>query len=221
MSFSSAVKDELRKKYFTNSENNSKIARRSKETDHRRELLRKIFLEKGSLSDPERFYHMEFVLASEEEADELRALIAEFGIEARSAVRNKHTVVYIKDSEAIFDMLNILGAHKSLMEFENVRILKEMREDVQRKVNCETANINKTVSAAVRQIEDIEYVKDRLGLKNLPENLRAIAELRLEKPDATLKELGELLEPSVSKSGVNHRLNKISAIADKLRKKDD
>ena len=115
MSFSSAVKDELRKKYFTNSENNSKIARRSKETDHRRELLRKIFLEKGSLSDPERFYHMEFVLASEEEADELRALIAEFGIEARSAVRNKHTVVYIKDSEAIFDMLNILGAHKSLM----------------------------------------------------------------------------------------------------------
>ena len=186
MSFSSAVKDELRKKYFTNNEKNSKIARRSKEKDYKRELLRKLFIEKGSLSDPERFYHMEFVCNSEEEADELIALIAEFGIEARPAVRNKHIIVYIKDSEAIFDMLNILGAHKSLMEFENVRILKEMREDVQRKVNCETANINKTVSAAVRQIDDIIYIRDRIGFNSLPENLRAVAKLRLEKPDATL-----------------------------------
>ena len=220
MSFSSAVKDELRKKYFTNNEKNSKIARRSKEKDYKRELLRKLFIEKGSLSDPERFYHMEFVCNSEEEADELIALIAEFGIEARPAVRNKHIIVYIKDSEAIFDMLNILGAHKSLMEFENVRILKEMREDVQRKVNCETANINKTVSAAVGQIDDIIYIRDRIGFNSLPENLRAVAKLRLEKPDATLKELGELLSPPVSKSGVNHRLNKLSGIADKLRKSD-
>ena len=220
MSFSSAVKDELRKKYFTNNEKNSKIARRSKEKDYKRELLRKLFIEKGSLSDPERFYHMEFVCNSEEEADELIALIAEFGIEARPAVRNKHIIVYIKDSEAIFDMLNILGAHKSLMELENVRILKEMREDVQRKVNCETANINKTVSAAVRQIDDIIYIRDRIGFNSLPENLRAVAKLRLEKPDATLKELGELLSPPVSKSGVNHRLNKLSGIADKLRKSD-
>ena len=220
MSFSSAVKDELRKKYFTNNEKNGKIARRSKEKDYKRELLRKLFIEKGSLSDPERFYHMEFVCNSEKEADELIALIAEFGIEARPAVRNKHIIVYIKDSEAIFDMLNILGAHKSLMEFENVRIFKEMREDVQRKVNCETANINKTVSAAVRQIDDIIYIRDRIGFNSLPENLRAVAKLRLEKPDATLKELGELLSPPVSKSGVNHRLNKLSGIADKLRKSD-
>lgn len=220
MSFSSAVKDELRKKYFTNNENNSKIARRSKEKDYKRELLRKLFIEKGSLSDPERFYHMEFVCNSEEEADELIAVIAEFGIEARPAVRNKHIIVYIKDSEAIFDMLNILGAHKSLMEFENVRILKEMREDVQRKVNCETANINKTVSAAVRQIEDIICIRDRIGLNSLPAALCEVAKLRLEKPDATLKELGEMLSPPVSKSGVNHRLNKLSGIADKLRKSD-
>ncbi len=219
MSFSSAVKDELKKKYFTNTENNSKIARRSGDAEKKRDLLRSFFIEKGSVSDPERFYHMEFVCASEEEAQELRALIAEYGIDARPAVRNKHTIVYIKDSEAIFDMLNILGAHRSLMEFENVRILKEMREDVQRKVNCETANINKTVSAAVRQIEDISYIRDRIGLDNLPEGLSSVARLRLEMPDSTLKELGELLDPPVSKSGVNHRLKRLSDIAEKLRKK--
>ena len=115
------------------------------------------------------------------------------------------------------DVLNIMEAHIALMELENVRILKEMRNSVNRKVNCETANINKTVSAAVRQMEDIVYVRDTVGLDYLPEGLRDAALTRLENPDATLKELGSLMADPVGKSGVNHRLRKISEIADKLR----
>lgn len=216
MSFSSSVKEELKKKYFTNAKKNSKIAD-NKRNESDRERLRRYFIEKGSLSSPERFYHMEFVCAGEDEAEEIKSLIKGFGIEAKTSLRNRHTIVYIKDSEAIFNMLNILGAHKSLMEYENIRILKEMRENVQRKVNCETANINKTVSAAVRQMKDIEYIREKLGFGKLPANLREVAELRLEMPEATLKELGAMLSEPVSKSGVNHRLKKLSDIAEDLR----
>ena len=112
-----------------------------------------------------------------------------------------------------------MEAHVSLMEFENIRILKDMRNSVNRKVNCETANLNKTVSAAVKQIEDIEYIKNTVGLSVLSENLEELAILRLENTDSSLKELGEMLSVPVGKSGVNHRLRKISRIADDLRKK--
>ena len=116
------------------------------------------------------------------------------------------------------DVLNIMEAHVALMKFENIRILKEMRNTVNRKVNCETANINKTVSAAVKQVEDIKYIRDTVGLENLSAALMDAAQIRLAYPEATLKELGDLLIPPVGKSGVNHRLRKLSSIADKLRK---
>ena len=126
-------------------------------------------------------------------------------------------MVYIKEGNQIVDLLNVMEAHRSLMELENIRILKEMRGNVNRQVNCETANINKTVSAALNQIEDITYIRDTVGFDSLPDGLAQIARARLEKPEATLKELGEDLEPPVGKSGVNHRLRKLSDMAKKLR----
>ena len=147
----------------------------------------------------------------------VRDMINSFDLDAKIVTRKKTFVVYLKEGSQIVDALNIMEAHIALMELENVRILKEMRNSVNRKVNCETANINKTVSAAVRQMEDIVYVRDTVGLDYLPEGLRDVALTRLENPDATLKELGSLMADPVGKSGVNHRLRKISEIADKLR----
>ena len=125
----------------------------------------------------------------------------------------------MKEGSQIVDILNVMEAHVALMELENVRILKEMRNSVNRKVNCETANINKTVSAAVKQVEDITYLRDMIGFENMPDNLVEAAYARLDHPDATLKELGESLTPSVGKSGINHRLRKLSEMAESLRQK--
>ena len=141
-----------------------------------------------------------------------------FDIPAKIALRKKYYVVYIKEGSAICDMLNIIGAHVSLMDFENYRIVKEVRNSVNRKVNCETANIAKTVNAAAGQVRDIMLIQQTRGLGNLPKNLREMAELRLEHQEATLQELGELLKPPVGKSGVNHRLRKLSEIAESMRK---
>ena len=126
----------------------------------------------------------------------------------------------MKEGAAIVDFLNIIGAHKALMEFENVRILKEMRNSINRKVNCEAANIKKTVSAASRQVEDIQYIRDTIGFESLSENLAEMAKVRLAHPDVPLKELGGLLETPLGKSGVNHRLRKLSEIAQNQRDKD-
>ena len=183
----------------------------------RRAFLRGAFLASGSLSDPEKSYHFEIVCATEPKAKQIQSIMATFDIEAKIVVRKKYFVVYIKEGNQIVDMLNVMEAPLSLMELENIRILKEMRSNVNRQVNCETANINKTVSAAMKQIGDIEYIRDTVGFESLPANLAEIARARLEKPEATLKELGEDLEPPVGKSGVNHRLRKLCEIAENLR----
>ena len=148
---------------------------------------------------------------------QIQGLILSMGIEAKIVLRKKYFVVYIKEGSQIVDILNVMEAPVALMELENIRILKEMRGSVNRQVNCETANINKTVSAAVKQMEDIIYIRDKAGLDSLPDNLREIAELRLARPEATLKELGEALDPPVGKSGVNHRLRKLGSMAELLR----
>jgi len=150
-------------------------------------------------------------------AEQLKGIIAAFDMEPKIVLRKKYYVVYIKEGNQIVDILNVMEAPVSLMEFENIRILREMRGNVNRQVNCETANINKTVSAAVKQMEDIRYIQDTIGLEGLPEGLQDMARIRLERPEATLKELGEALEPPVGKSGVNHRLRKLSQIADDMR----
>lgn len=183
----------------------------------KRAYIRGCFLCVGSLCNPEKNYHLEFVNNDIHNAEVLMNIINSFGIESKIIRRKGHFVVYIKDGEQIVDMLNIMNAHKSLMELENVRILKDIRNNVNRIVNCETANLNKVVSASVKHREAIEYIAKSVGLDELPRQLKEIAELRLEYPDLSLKDLGEKLDPPVGKSGVNHRLKKITAIADNLR----
>ncbi len=182
-----------------------------------RAYLRGAFLCAGSMSDPEKSYHLEFVCTRPEQAGQLKRIIQEFQIEAKTIKRKKYYVVYLKEGSGIVDLLNVIGAHVSLMNLENLRIVKEMRNSINRRVNCEAANITKTVTAASRQIEDILLIKKRCGFENLPDNLRQMAEIRLEYPEAPLKELGEYLEPAVGKSGVNHRLRKLSEIAEHMR----
>lgn len=183
----------------------------------RRAFIRGAFLSSGSISDPSKFYHFEIACISKAKAEQLSELMGIFQIDAKIVTRKKYFVVYIKEGSQIVDLLNVMEAPVALMEFENIRIIKEMRNTVNRKVNCETANLNKTVSAAVKQIEDIEYIRDTTGFGSLSEGLEEIARVRLENPNATLKELGELLDPPVGKSGVNHRLRKLSNLADNLR----
>ena len=183
----------------------------------KRAFIRGAFLAAGSMSNPEKSYHIEIVCAAEKKAEQLKTIINSFGLDAKVIIRKKAYVVYLKEGSQIVDLLNIMEAPVALMEMENVRILKEMRNSVNRKVNCETANINKTVSAAMKQVEDIQYIRDTIGLKKLPEGLQEIAKLRLEYPNETLKELGDLLSTPLGKSGVNHRLRKLSEIAEHLK----
>lgn len=179
----------------------------------KRAFIRGAFLASGSMSNPNKSYHFEVVCDTLQQARQLQNMMNSFEVDAKIVARKKSQVVYIKEGSHIVDMLNVMEAHVALMNLENVRIVKEMRNFVNRQVNCETANISKTVNAAVRQIEDIVYIRDKRGLESLPDNLREIALLRLTYPDVTLKELGTYLNPPVGKSGVNHRLRKLSEIA--------
>lgn len=182
----------------------------------KRAYLRGAYLSIGSMSDPKGSYHLELVCDNEEHANQICELIADFDLEARIIERKKHYVVYMKESGSIVDFLNVIDANVALMEMENERILKEVRNSVNRRVNCEAANITKTVNASAKQVAEIELLRDRYGLYNLPVNLREMAEVRIEHPDATLAELGEFLDPPVGKSGVNHRLRRLSEIAQGL-----
>lgn len=191
-----------------------------KHEDCARSFIRGAFLGGGSISDPEKNYHLEFVTSNEEFAESLKDLINSIGFNSKIVPRKNNYVVYLKESEQISDLLSIIGAHNALLSLQNVKIVKEMRNNVNRIVNCETANLSKTVSAAVRQIDNIKYIRDAKGLEYIPRNLREIANLRIEYEDLTLKELGEMLNPPVGKSGVNHRLRKIEQIAEDLREKN-
>ncbi len=182
----------------------------------KRAFIRGAFLASGSMSDPDKSYHFEIVCSTMSQARQLQSVIRSFEVDARIVARKKNQVVYVKEGAHIVDLLNIMEAHVSLMNLENVRIVKEMRNFVNRQVNCETANISKSVNAAVRQIEDICHIRDKKGLESLPDHLKEIALLRLEYPDASLKELGAYLNPPVGKSGVNHRLRRISEIAEEM-----
>ncbi len=183
----------------------------------RRAYIRGAFIAVGSVNDPEKNYHLEFALTKASVAEELQTCINSFGLDAKMMDRKEHFVVYLKEGEQIVDLLNIMEAPLALMDLENVRIVKEMRNDINRKVNCETANLNKVIGAAVKQLEDIAYIEKTIGLSSLPEQLQELARVRLEYPDKSLKELGSYLMTPVGKSGVNHRLRKISNIAETLR----
>lgn len=183
----------------------------------RRSYLRGAFLASGSVNNPEGTYHLEIITSNEFYAQQVCALIRKTGLSAKVSQRKNWFVIYLKESEQIVEFLNLIGAHSALLQFENTRIVKDMRNQVNRLVNCETANLDKTITAAVRQLDNIELIKERLGLEKLPPQLRDLADLRLQHPDSSLKELGDLLEPRVGKSGVNHRMRKIEEIAERLR----
>lgn len=179
----------------------------------KRAYLRGAFLCIGSVNDPKRSYNLEFVCSNNDEAKKITDLFSSFEIETHINIRKSNYVVYIKEAETIVDVLNILGAHNSLMYMENMRVEKEVRNSINRKVNCETANIAKAVSASAKQIADIEKIDRLMGLEKLEEPLRQMAIVRLEHRGSSLSELGGYLNPAVGKSGVNHRLRKLSEIA--------
>lgn len=185
----------------------------------KRAYLRGAFLAGGSVNHPETSsYHLEVFSLYEEHNQSLCELVNSYDLNAKVLERKKGFIVYIKEGEKITEFLNVIGAHQALLFFEDVRIMKDMRNSVNRLVNCETANLNKTVGAAMRQVENIRFIQKEVGLHILPEKLREIAELRVKHQDVTLKELGEMVSTGkVSKSGVNHRLRKIDEFANKLR----
>jgi DNA-binding protein WhiA len=184
----------------------------------RRAFLRGAFLASGSVNDPgSNSYHLEVTADNLEFAKLIQAKMNEYGLHAKVIARKKGYVVYLKEGEKIVDFLSVIGAHQALLKFEDIRILKGMRNQVNRLVNCETANMNKTISAAVRQLEVIQFIDERIGLENLPPKLREVAELRMRYPEANLQELCERMAHKVSKSGLNHRFRKLEEMADKLR----
>lgn len=184
----------------------------------KRAYLRGAFLGSGSVTNPEKGYHLEIVTNNMQLGEGIKNLLNEFELNAKIVSRKKNLIVYLKEGEQIVDFLNIIGAYKTLLDLENIRIVKEMRNKVNRLVNCETANLNKIVDTAVRQVRNIRYIESERGLKILPDRLREIAELRLENNESSLQELGKMLNPSVGKSGVNHRMKRIEKIAEKIRK---
>ena len=179
--------------------------------------LRGAFLCAGTISDPDRSYHLEINCKRKREADKTSAAFEALGIQAKSDQRNRYYSVYIKEIEMISDTLGAMGARVSLLELENKRILRSVRGDINRRVNCETANIGKTASASARQIEDINYIAERGCMELLSNGLDEIARVRVEYPTATLQELGEMFDPPLGKSCINHRLRKIARIAETLR----
>lgn len=185
----------------------------------KRAFLRGFFLTAGSISDPRKSYHFEIVCTDVQKAKQVQSQLQSFSLEAKTVSRKNHEIVYLKEGAQIVDALNIMGAHTALMDLENVRILKEMRNDINRRVNCETANINKTVNAAYRQQEAIRLLQQQGILQGLPHQLQEIAGLRMEHPEATIQELGTMCSPPVGKSGVNHRLRKLEELAGEMQEK--
>ena len=182
-------------------------------------FLRGAFLACGIVSDPNKEYHLEFSVGSSGKSAELRRLITESGMNIKGSTRKGKSLLYTKDSESISDILTFMGAMISSMEIMNAKIYKDLRNNVNRKVNCESANIEKTVSASRKQLDDIEYIEQRVGLGILAEELRTFAEIRRENIDLSLSEIGKML--GISRSGVYHRIKRISETADRLRERGE
>ena len=181
-----------------------------------RAYIRGAFLGCGSVLNPESGYHLEFSMHSRNFAEDFVKLLDSYELKAKVIARKSNYIVYIKDSEKIVDILNVIGAHKALFDFENVRIIKGMRNSVNRIVNCETANLSKTVNASYNQIENIKLLDELVGISNLPDALKELAYLRLENEEMSLKELGEIANPPIGKSGVNHRFKKMEKLIQEI-----
>ena len=213
MSYTSDIKDELLELKMWDINSNMK-----QDEQLARLYIREAFIKSGSINDPRKKYHLQIMFKDNKKAEEMRSLLENFSIYAKIINKNKEYMLYIKDGEEISNFLALIGANNSVLRFEEVRVIKETRNEINRMVNCETANLNKTINASVKQIEDIKFIKKMKKFNSLPDNLKEIAEIRLKNPDMALAELGKQLEKPISKSGVNHRLKKISEIANDLIK---
>lgn len=176
-----------------------------------------VFLACGSVNDPSKEYHLEFAVAEKSLAEELISLLESIGVNAKIIIRRGQYIVYIKESESIEDTLTFIGAQSCTIELMNVKIFKDVRNKANRIANCDSANIDKVVNAALRQIEDIVLIDKTIGLENLSEELREVAELRLSNTDMSLQEIGQALETPISRSGVNHRFKRLAKMAEELR----
>ncbi|MBP3237824.1 MAG: DNA-binding protein WhiA [Lachnospiraceae bacterium] len=179
-------------------------------------FLRGCFLACGSVNDPKRSYHLEFLLRKDEDAARLSKMISGLGYESRRTERKGEQVIYIKDSSVISELLAVMGAGISMMNYENERAMNETRGVINRRVNCELGNLRKSTEAGQKQLSCIEIIREHMGLENLPDGLREIAELRINNPEASLQELGEMMTPPLGRSGVNHRLQKLMGIAENI-----
>ena len=188
-----------------------------KTVNEKKAYIRGAFMGSGSITDPKKGYHLEFVSENESNAYFLRDTINEFGLKSKVIMRKEKYIIYIKDSEQISDFLSLIGAYNSVLNYENVRVIKEMRNNVNRIVNCETANLNKTVKSSYDQVEDIKLIEREIGIENLDEDLKVIAKIRLENRSMSLNDIANSLEPKLSKSTVNYRFKKLRRIANKLR----
>ena len=230
MSFSSEVKKELSGKIpeeahcryaellaFTNPARAFQEKETLKRDCCRRVFLRGLFLSGGTITDPNKNYQLELLFDDSALAQDVKELLSGYEIRAKLLERKDRYVLYLKEGDRIADFLALIGASDSFFNLENVRVLKEVRNSVNRRVNCEAANLKKSANAAVIKVRDIELIQERIGFENLPENLRQIAILRMNYPDISLAELGQMLDPPLGKSGVNHRLRRLSEIAEEER----
>jgi len=205
MSFSQEVQKEL------SSDSNLEMP-----LNEKRIYVRDAFLYGGIISTPDKTYHLEFTVHDDEKATKLTKILKNFNLHPKKIARGGQFVVYIKEADEIADVLNIMGAHKSLLSLERTRVEKSIRNEINRKVNCETANLNKTIHAAQAQIDAIKIIKQHKGLSYLSPQLEEVALLRLKHESASLSEIGAMLQPPVSKSGINHRMRNICSIAHEL-----
>ncbi|WP_395318024.1 DNA-binding protein WhiA [Fructilactobacillus frigidiflavus] len=185
-----------------------------------RSYLRGAFLAGGSVNNPETSrYHLEIYSLYDDHNQMMAEMMNKYNLGAKETARRSGYIVYIKEAEKIADFLQLIGATNSMLKFEDIRIVRDMRNSVNRLVNCENANMNKVANASTKQIENIKFIEAKLGLDSLPKKLRDVAITRMNNQEVSLKELGEIIpDGPISKSGVNHRLHKINDIADQLRK---
>lgn len=212
MSFSSEVKTELLNLKIWDNKSNLK-----QDEQIARLVLREAFIKSGFINDPSKECHLEILEKSVKKTEEIKQILTSFGINSKTTKKGTGNIVYIKDGEEIAEFLALIGANNAVLRFEEARVIKETRNNINRIVNCETANLNKIIDASIEQINNIKMLKRKRKFSILPENLKEIAEIRLKYPDLPYEELGKKLKKPIGKSGVSHRLKKINEIAKSLQ----